>query len=129
MNKEITLVFYGCRLTQPDWQPETPAQPRAVFVADLQAELKPLGIQLNCLDEPETVIDVRGYGDLLNTVRLRSPKDHIGNLCLGHIIGQSHNRNFHEDIRRGVTRVAFAPETIEPEGSHKVVCHNCGCGC
>jgi hypothetical protein len=34
-----------------------------------------------------------------------------------------------EDLRRGVSRVAFAPEMIEPEGSNKVVCHNCGCGC
>ena len=34
-----------------------------------------------------------------------------------------------EDIRRGVSRVAFAPEMIEPEGENKAVCHNCGCGC
>ena len=69
------------------------------------------------------------YGDLLTTVRLRSPRDHIGNLCLGHVIGQSANCDLFEDIRRGVSRIAFAPETIEPEGSNKVVCHNCGCGC
>jgi hypothetical protein len=65
----------------------------------------------------------------MNTVRLRSPKDHIGNLCLGHVIGQSANCDLAEDIRRAVSRIAFAPEMIEPEGSNKIVCHNCGCGC
>jgi hypothetical protein len=79
--------------------------------------------------EEEIVLEVKGYNDLLNTVRLRSPQDGIGNLCLGHIIGASPNRDLLEDIRRGVNRVAFAPETIEPEGSNKIVCHNCGCGC
>ena len=56
-------------------------------------------------------------------------QDGFSNLCLGHVIGASPNRDLLEDIRRGVNRVAFAPETVEPEGSSKIVCHNCGCGC
>ncbi len=99
------------------------------FVANLGKDLISLDITVNYLVEDDVKLEVRGYGDLLNTIRLRSPQDHIGNLCLGHIIGQSANCDFLEDIRRGVSRVAFAPEMIEPEGDNKVVCHNCGCGC
>jgi uncharacterized Rmd1/YagE family protein len=129
MQKEITIVFYNFRLTQPDWKPDDVERSRDDFIAELCGELEPLGISVVCHEEPENVLEVAGYGDLLNTVRLRSPKDHIGNLCLGHIVGQSVNCDLYEDIRRGVNRVAFAPEMIEPEGSNKVVCHNCGCGC
>ena len=39
------------------------------------------------------------------------------------------NLDILEDLKRGINRVAFAPETVEPSGSDKVVCHNCGCGC
>ena len=77
----------------------------------------------------ERRIEARGYGDLLNAVRIRSSKPGLGNLCLGHVIGCSAHLDLLEDIRRGVRRIAFAPETIEPDGSDKVVCHNCGCGC
>ena len=101
----------------------------AEFVGSLHGEMNPLGITVTCRTEHDNILEVKGYADLLNTVRLQSPRDHIGNLCLGHIIGQSANCDLREDIRRGVSRVAFAPEMIEPEGSHKVVCHNCGCGC
>lgn len=127
--KEITVVLYGYRLTNNEWSPDTNAEALDVFVGRLHHELSPLGITVSYLEETEKILEVNGYGDLLNTIRLRSPKDHISNLCLGHIIDQSSNCNFLEDIRRGVCRVAFAPEMIEPEGSHKVVCHNCGCGC
>lgn len=127
--KEITVVLYGYRLGNSTWRPAVNDVAFDAFIESLHDDLNPLGIKVTCLKEPENVLEVRGYGDLLNTVRLRSPKDHIGNLCLGHIIGQSANCDFLEDIRRGVTRVAFAPEMIEPEGSNKVVCHNCGCGC
>jgi hypothetical protein len=37
--------------------------------------------------------------------------------------------NLAEDIRRAVSRVAFAPETVPPEDHNRKVCHNCGCGC
>jgi hypothetical protein len=127
--KEITVVFYGRRFAGGDWRYEVNETALADFFVGLARELAPFGIALRWQREEEVTLDVKGYGDLLNTVRLRSPGDNIGNLCLGHIIGPSQNRNLLEDIRRGVTRVAFAPETVEPEGSNRIVCHNCGCGC
>ncbi len=129
MQKEISVVLYGYRLTSRSWTPGFKAEALGEFIHTLHEDLKPLGITVTCINEPENILEVKGYADLLNIVRLRSPQDHIGNLCLGHIIGQSANCDLFEDIRRGVSRVAFAPEMIEPEGSHKVVCHNCGCGC
>ena len=129
MQKEITVVRYGYRLTSREWAPDVDVDALGGFVENLHRELQPLGVTVSYLVDLENVLEVKGYGDLLNTIRLRSPKDHIGNLCLGHIIGQSADCNLFEDIRRGVSRVAFATEMIEPEGSNKVVCHNCGCGC
>lgn len=127
--KEITVVRYGYRLVNSDWAPTVDVDDLGGFVSSLHKDLNTLGITVNYIDEPDKELEVKGYADLLNIIRLRSPKDHIGNLCLGHIIGQSENCDLFEDIRRGVTRIAFAPEMIEPEGSNKVVCHNCGCGC
>ncbi len=129
MQKEITVVLYGYRLTNCEWSPTANIDTLGEFIDRLHSDLNPLGITVSYTEEPENVLEVNGYADLLNIIRLRSPKDHIGNLCLGHVIGQSENCDFLEDIRRGVSRVAFAPEMIEPEGSNKVVCHNCGCGC
>ena len=127
--KEITVVRYGYRLVNSDWAPTVDVDDLGGFVSSLHNDLYSLGITVNYIDEPDKELEVKGYADLLNIIRLRSPKDHIGNLCLGHIIGQSENCDLFEDIRRGVTRIAFAPEMIEPDGSNKVVCHNCGCGC
>lgn len=129
MQKEITVVLYGHQITNREWSHDVDFESLSEFVGSLHNELNTLGITVSYLSELDNILEVKGYGDLLNTIRLRSPKDHIGNLCLGHIIGQSANCDFFEDIRRGVSRVAFAPEMIEPEGSNKVVCHNCGCGC
>ncbi len=129
MQKEITVVLYGHKLISQEWSHKVNYEALEGFISALHDELNTLGITIRYLVELDNEIEVKGYGDLLNTIRLRSPKDHISNLCLGHIIGQSANCNFFEDIRRGVSRVAFAPEMIEPEGSNKVVCHNCGCGC
>lgn len=129
MNKEISVVFYGYRLTSVNWRlPALLQEPRA-FVAGLADDYKKYGISISCIDEPETILEVRGYADLLNTVRLRTNDSTLGNPCLGHVIGQSQNCDLLEDLRRGISRVAFAPETIEPDGSSKKVCHNCGCGC
>jgi hypothetical protein len=127
--KEITVVLYGRRHSRADWSFELDERALDEMLSGLAEELAPFGMVLRREAGAEMVLDVRGYNDLLNTVRLRSPQDGIGNLCLGHIIGTSPNRDLLEDIRRGVNRVAFAPETIEPEGSNKIVCHNCGCGC
>ncbi|MDT8441301.1 MAG: hypothetical protein RQ723_06540 [Desulfuromonadales bacterium] len=129
MRKRITIAYYGYRLAGNDWQPAFDEAALPAFVADLSRELESAGVGVQLVNEPERALDIKGYGDLLNTIRLRSPADHVSNLCLGHVIGQSANCDLFEDMRRGVTRLAFAPETIEPEGSHKVVCHNCGCGC
>ena len=127
--KDITVVRYDFTLTNNEWAPGVDMGTIESFVATLGKDLVSLDITVHYLVEDDVKLEVRGYGDLLNTIRLRSPKDHIGNLCLGHIIGQSANCDFFEDIRRGVSRVAFAPEMIEPEGDNKLVCHNCGCGC
>jgi hypothetical protein len=127
--KEITVVRYSYRLVNSEWAPKADLDALKGFVESLHEDLYSLGITVNYLDESDKELEVKGYADLLNIIRLRSPKDHIGNLCLGHIIGQSDNCDLFEDIRRGVSRIAFAPEMIEPEGSNKVVCHNCGCGC
>ena len=127
--KEITVVLYGRRHSRADWSFELDERALDEMLNGLAEELAPFGMVLRREADAEMVLDVRGYNDLLNTVRLRSPQDGIGNLCLGHIIGISPNRDLLEDIRRGINRVAFAPETIEPEGSDKIVCHNCGCGC
>jgi hypothetical protein len=127
--KEIIVVRYSYRLVNLDWAPAVDIDTLGGFVETLNKDLNSLGITVRYIEETDTELEVKGYADLLNIIRLRSPKDHIGNLCLGHIIGQSENCDLFEDIRRGVTRIAFAPEMIEPEGSNKVVCHNCGCGC
>jgi uncharacterized Rmd1/YagE family protein len=129
MQKEIAVVLYRYRLVNHNWSPNVDNGALEEFISSLHSELNPLGITVTCVNEHENVLEVKGYADLLNTIRLRSPSDHISNLCLGHIIGQSADCNVFEDLRRGVSRVAFAPEMIEPEGSNKVVCHNCGCGC
>ena len=129
MQKEITVVLYAYHITNGEWSHDLNLGALDGFISALHDELNTLGISVSYLEELDNVLEVKGYGDLLNIIRLRSPKDHISNLCLGHIIGQSANCDFLEDIRRGVCRVAFAPEMIEPEGSNKVVCHNCGCGC
>ncbi len=127
--KEITVGFYERNFPRSDWHYPIERTVLDQFLADLAAELEPFGVQVMVQFEGAVTLEVKGYGDLLNTVRLRSPQDGINNLCLGHVIGASPNHDLFEDIRRGVTRIAFAPETIEPEGSNKVVCHNCGCGC
>ena len=129
MQKEITVVRYGQRVINREWSHDINLEALDEFIGHLHEELYPIGITVIYIKELDNILEVNGYGDLLNTIRLRSPKDHISNLCLGHIIGQSAKCDFFEDIRRGVSRVAFAPEMIEPEGSNKVVCHNCGCGC
>lgn len=127
--KEITIVLYGRRFANPEWRFDMDESRIDAFFGRMEEEFGRYGIIVRHGRDENIVLDVKGYGDLLNTVRIRSPQDSIANLCLGHIIGPSPHRDFFEDIRRGISRVAFAPETIEPEGSSKIVCHNCGCGC
>ena len=129
MNRKISVVFYGFRLCGEKWQPPALPQAPRLFVEEMAKQYEKYGISICCLEEPENVLEVRGYADLLNTVRIRTDDVALGNPCLGHVIGQSKNCNLLEDIERGISRVAFAPETIEPDGASKRVCHNCGCGC
>lgn len=127
--KEVSVVFYKPDFVRKDWQYDLDVTTIGAFLDELAEELSSFGVSLRYWHEEEVSIPVKGYGDLLNAVRIRSPKDSLANLCLGHIVGQSANADLVEDIRRGINRVAFAPEMIEPQGSDKVVCHNCGCGC
>ena len=98
------------------------------LLVSLADEFKGLNVVLTQASEP-TVITVRGYTDILNSIRLRYPPSGFVNTCLGHVVGCSVNRDIAEDLRRGINRILFAPETIEPLGSDRIVCHNCGCGC
>ena len=123
------MAFYGLNFAREGWRYEIDEEALAHLFEALGAEFARFGIGLKRVQESDTVVEVKGYGDLLNAIRLRSPADGFSNLCLGHVIGASANRDLCQDIRRGVNRIAFAPEMVEPEGSSKVVCHNCGCGC
>lgn len=127
--KEITITFYGRRFLREDWRLDFDRASIETWVSKLQSEYLPFQTTITGHWQEEIVLEVGGYADLLNCVRLKSPQDSINNLCLGHVIGKSANCNLEEDIRRGVSRVVFAPEMVEPEGENKKVCHNCGCGC
>lgn len=126
--KILTIAFYQLEWPRSDWEYRFPQKEVASFLQQIARELEPFGVTVRSLDEDLTIA-VNGYGDVLNSVRLRYPTAGLGNLCLGHIIGSSPNADLIEDLRRGINRVVFAPETVEPDGSDKVVCHNCGCGC
>jgi len=127
--KQITVIFFGCNHLRPDWNVDTDGDAFACFFDGMTSDLASMGIALTRSVNPAVTIDVNSYADLLNSVRLSSPADGIGSQCVGHIIGKSQNLDLMEDIRRAVTRVAFAPETIAPEDHNRKVCHNCGCGC
>ena len=126
--KNLTIAFYQRELVRSDWAYHFPQHELQVFLQDLSRELEAFGVTVTSVEE-ELSINVKGYADILNSVRVRYPAAGLGNLCLGHIIGSSPNANLIEDLRRGINRVVFAPETVEPDGSDKIVCHNCGCGC
>ncbi|MBD1399459.1 hypothetical protein [Pelovirga terrestris] len=127
--KKISVVIYQRNYLAEKWrQLVNQTELDALFV-ELSQELTPLGFDFSLVNVSDVTMDIKGYGDLLNSVRLSCPAHGIGNICLGHVIGASQHLNLAEDVRRGVNRVCFAPETIEPQGSDKVVCHNCGCGC
>ncbi len=128
--KPFQLVFYRrTSASDTDWVDPSDWTAVEKVLADLADELEPFGVKLVAEHDDANEILIRGYGDVLNSIRLRYPSGGFSNTCLGHVIGQSAARNLPADIRRGVNRILFAPETIEPQGSDKVVCHNCGCGC
>lgn len=125
----LQVVFYR-RISSPEcaWQDSSDWSAVKAMLATLTDELKGLKIYLEQHAEPSEII-VRGYTDILNSIRLRCSSGGFSNVCLGHVIGCSPNRDIAEDLKRGINRILFAPETIEPQGSDKIVCHNCGCGC
>lgn len=125
----LTLAFYGRRWLRDNRSELLSPAVIDRFVIELNHELEPFDVRVEVVEDSSVTLDIKGYGDLLNSVRIRAPFMGVGNRCLGHIIGPSKQLDLYQDIRRGVNRVLFAPETIEPEGSDKVVCHNCGCGC
>lgn len=128
MNKEITIALYQRHFIS-DWHYDLDAEKISQLATELNSELQPAGVSVRFTAEKALSVEVKGYGDILNSVRLRSSEPGTGNPCLGHIIGESKECNLLDDIRRGVSRLAFAAETIVPEDAHRKVCHNCGCGC
>lgn len=127
--KDISVALYRRNFLREDWTYDVDPDRIAAAIEALAGELEPLGFRLTYVGEEDVDIEVNGYGDLLNAIRLRAPFAGFPNACLGHIIGASAECDLLADIRRGVNRVAFAPETILPEESNRKTCHNCGCGC
>ncbi|PLX97638.1 MAG: hypothetical protein C0620_00595 [Desulfuromonas sp.] len=125
--KTITVVFYA-REFAGDWTYPLDEEAIAPFFAALNEELNTAGVAFDFCHEPNITLRVNGYGDLLNSIRIRSPEDGFSSLCLGQFIGASPDTDLLADIKRGVRRVAFSPESIVPAGGD-AICHNCGCGC
>lgn len=131
MSKVLEVVFFARSWAADDWRYdryENLDSSLADMLAKMKAELAGFSIELRVVEE-ELKSEIKGYGDLLNSMRISFSSAGVASYCLGHIICQSKNLDIVEDLQRGINRVAFAPETVEPAGSDKVVCHNCGCGC
>ena len=127
--KKIVISVCRQNYLRDNWKVDLEGDSFTGFVRDLTRELAGFGVEIESSRNDAVTVNVNSYADLLNAVRITSPADGFINKCIGHIIGQSQNLNFFEDIRRAVNRVAFAPETIQPDESNRKVCHNCGCGC
>lgn len=127
--KNMVLTFYRQSHIRTDWQVDLQGNDFQTFLAGLAAEMQRFDICLTWLNNDAHTIDINSYGDLLNAVRVSSPSDSLTNVCVGHIIGKSERLDLSEDIKRAVTRIAFAPEMVPPDDDARKVCHNCGCGC
>lgn len=125
------IIISVCRQNhiRDNWKVDLEGESFRAFMRDLTSELAGFGVEIESSCNDAVTVTVNSYADLLNAVRITSPADGFMNKCIGHIIGQSQNLNYFEDIRRAVNRVAFAPETVQPDESNRKVCHNCGCGC
>jgi sugar phosphate isomerase/epimerase len=125
------MIISVCRQNhrRDNWKVDLQGESFMTFVRELSREIAGFGVELESTYNDAVTISVNSYADLLNVVRITSPADGFTNKCIGHIIGQSQNLDFFEDVKRAVNRVAFAPETIQPDESNRKVCHNCGCGC
>jgi hypothetical protein len=127
--KKMVLTLYRQNHVRSDWRVDLAGCEYELFFVELAEKLGQLGIELEIANNDEVTIDINSYADLMNAIRISSPSDGFANICIGHVIGKSPNLDLMEDIKRGVNRVAFAPETIPPEDHNRRVCHNCGCGC
>ncbi|HLO25523.1 MAG TPA: hypothetical protein VK187_05375 [Geobacteraceae bacterium] len=126
--KKMVVTFYQQNHIRTDWRVDLDSSVFELFFIEMADDLAKFGIEITKMND-DTVIDVHSYTDILNSVRISSPSDGFSSMCIGHIIGKSPHLDILEDIRRGVNRMAFAPETIAPESHNRQVCHNCGCGC
>ena len=127
--KKIVITVCNQNHIRDNWKVDLDGECFSAFVHDLRGELAGFGVEVENNYNDAVTVNVDSYADLLNAVRISSAVDGFVNKCVGHIIGQSQNLNLFEDIRRAVNRVAFAPETIQPDDHNRKVCHNCGCGC
>jgi hypothetical protein len=127
--KEITITIFAHDQARKVWMYDFEAAGFADFLISLTREMKNRGVSLRQLRNREAKLRINSYADLLNVVKISSPVDCITNHCVGHILGISKNLDILEDITAAVKRIAFAPETIAPDGEFRKVCHNCGCGC
>lgn len=128
-SKNITLTLLNQEHVRKDWFFDFEGEAFATFFDALVLKMNKMGIGLSLKRNPEAVIKINSYADLLNVVKISSPEDGHSNHCIGHIIGKSEHLDILEDIEAAVRRIAFAPETIAPSGEFRKVCHNCGCGC
>ena len=127
--KKMVLTLYRQNHIRPNWRADLAGYEYELFFIELTDTLRQFGIELEIANNDEVSIDINSYADVLNAIRISSPSDGFANICIGHVIGKSPRLDLMEDIKRGVNRVAFAPETIPPEDHNRRVCHNCGCGC
>lgn len=125
----MVVTICGQEQIRKEWQYDFEAPGFHVFYKSLSREMKKCGVSLRLEHNREAVIRINSYADLLNVVRISSPEDGITSHCVGHILGKSTNLDIQEDITAAVRRIAFAPETVAPDGEFRKVCHNCGCGC
>lgn len=127
--KPITMMIVNQEHIRKDWFFDFDGETFQQFFDKMAKDLKKQGVALKKVHIRDAVIKINSYSDLLNVIKLSSPDIDHSIQCIGHIIGKSQNLNIMEDIRAAVNRLAFAPETIEPDSEFKKVCHNCGCGC
>lgn len=127
--KRVELIFYRQNHVRRDWYVDLDSDRVSGELESLAAELARCGVELSVIRTDRFTIDIRSYHDLLNSVRVSSPADNLPNVCIGHVIGKSERLDLMEDVARAVRRIAFAPETIQPDDTTRRVCHNCGCGC
>jgi hypothetical protein len=126
--KSVTVTILGQKHLRGDWLFDFEGDEFRRFITAMTREMRKLGFDLTCKHNPEVVIPINSYADLLNCVKIASD-DSLGNHCIGHVIGKSEHLDILEDMDSALRRIAFAPETIAPAGEFRKVCHNCGCGC